>query len=212
MAAETPAARAARLALAGDLANAEVAFRAAWASGDPAAGLGLLACLRARGKAEQAAQVLGTLRARGIANPALDLALDDVAVAVAAPALVARGVRFDWSGEHVQLACGGCAATFDARVPSWMAVLAVACPECGVATRFEPEALAEIAARFDPPLPAPVADSVDAAVVRIVSSWHQEPAFAPVLDVGGMNAGALGEQMIMSLVLDAVLAAYRERR
>ena len=208
MPAETQAARAARLALAGDLAGAELAFRAAWAAGDDSAGLGLVACLRARGATEKARVVLETLRARGVTDPALG----ELACEVAAPALIARGLRFDWAGEHLDLSCGGCGQAFEAPVASWMAVLEAACPACGIAATFEPEALAAVAARFDPPLPAPVADTLDAATIRIVAGWHQEPAFEPVLDVAGMNVGALAEQMIFPLVLDAVLAAYRERR
>jgi hypothetical protein len=202
-------ARAARLALAGDLAGAEVAFRAAWATGDAAAGLGLLACLRARGATEKARAVLETLRARGVSDPALDALAGEVVAA--APALVPRGMRFDWAGEHLDLGCGACGHAFDVAVASWMAVLDAACPACGLAATFEPEALTGIAACFDPPIPAPVADTLDAATIRIVAGWHQEPAFAPVLDVAGMNVGALAEQMVFPLVLDAVLAAYRER-
>jgi len=208
VAAETPAARAARLALAGDLAGAETAFRAAWAAGDDAAGLGLAACLRARGATDKARAVLETLRARGVAGADVER----LATEVAAPTLVVRGVRFDWAGEHLDVACGACGRTFDAAVASWMAVLEAACPGCGLAAAFEPEALAAIAARFDPALPAPVADTLDAATIRIVAGWHREPAFAPVLDVGGMNVGALAEQMVFPLVLDAVVAAWRERR
>jgi hypothetical protein len=125
---------------------------------------------------------------------------------------VPRGVRFDWAGEHLDVGCGKCGCTFAVPVASWMAVLDAACPACGLAATFEPEALAAAAARFDPPLAAPVADSLDAATIRIVAGWHQEPAFAGVLDVAGMNVGALAEQMVFPLVLDAVLAAYRERR
>jgi tetratricopeptide (TPR) repeat protein len=206
----------ARLALAtvflgsGRASDAEPEFRAAWEAGVPSAVGGLALCLRARGAVAEARVLLESAVAAGHDDPLARDLLAELPAPGFDAAIEAVGLRFDYGEEWLRLRCGRCGASWEHAVASPMCVVSVACGTCGVRGRFEPEDYVAAAARLHPPLPVTEADGVDRAAAALVRGWHEDPALARVLDVGGMNAGALAEHPLMSVVLDALLAAPSE--
>lgn len=199
---------------AGRPAEAEPEFRAAWEAGIAAAAPGLALCLRARGATDEMHRLVEAALARDVDDPLVrDILLDlsPTGRGMEEEPIEVTDLRFDYLGERLALRCRRCARTWDEPLPTPMCSLAVGCAGCGAGGRLEPEALVAIAARLDPPLPVPVTDALDGAMVALVGSWHGEAGLAAALTVAGVNVGAAAEHQLAAVVLDAVVAAYRGR-
>jgi hypothetical protein len=214
--ANDPGSIAARLALAtvflstGRADDAEPEFRAAWEAGVPSALCGLALCLRARGAVAEARALLEAGVGSGLDDAIARDILAELSTPVADAVIVPVGLRFDYGEEWLRLRCGRCGASWEQAVASPMCDVLLACSACGARETLWPEAYVAAVCELHPPLPVAEADAIDRAAAAVVRSWHEAPGLAAALDVEGMNAGALAEHPIMSVVLDALLAAISE--